>query len=41
VLTHEKAGYIDILMELCLSNTSNICYALHNLLYDPKYMCFI
>jgi len=30
VLTNEKSGYIDILMELCLSNTSNICHALHN-----------
>jgi len=37
---HENAGYIGLLMDLCLSNTSNTCIALHNLLYHPHYMCF-
>ena len=41
VFRQEKAGYIDVSVELCLSNTSNTCIALHNLLHHPNYMCFI
>ena len=33
---HEKAGYIDVSMELWLSNTSNTWLALKNLLYQPN-----
>jgi len=33
VFKQENTGYIDVLMELCLSNTSNTCTALNNLLY--------
>jgi len=41
VLFKQKAGYIDVSMELCLSNRSNTGLALNSLLYHSNYICFI
>ena len=37
---HEEAGYIDVLMELYLSNTRNTCITLHNMITHFTLYCY-